>query len=113
MNDKDRKNLELLLSHCKLLESHVEYFGDDKEEYMDNEHYQAACGFEILEIGEYINRLSSEITEKYSEINWSGFVGMRVIHAHHYEGIILDLVWDAIKVDIPELKEFIEKILNE
>jgi len=51
MNDKDRKNLELLLSHCQLMERHVEYFGDDKEEYMDNEHYQAACGFELLEIG--------------------------------------------------------------
>ena len=51
MNDKDRKNLELLLSHCQLMEHHVEYFGDDKEEYMDNEHYQAACGFELLEIG--------------------------------------------------------------
>jgi len=38
---------------------------------------------------------------------------MRVIHAHHYEGIILDLVWDAITVDVPELKSFVEKILNE
>ncbi len=38
---------------------------------------------------------------------------MRIIHAHHYEGIILDLVWDAIKKDVPELKNYIEKILNE
>ena len=112
MNDKDQKNLELLLSHCELLESHVEYFGDDKEEYMDNENYQAACGFEILEIGEYINRLSKEFTEKYPNIDWKGFVDLRIIHAHHYEGIILDLVWDVIKVDVPELKKYIEKILN-
>ena len=35
---------------------------------------------------------------------------MRVIHAHHYEGIILDLLWDAIKVDVPELKKYVEKI---
>ena len=113
MNDKDRKNLKLLLSHCELMESHVEYFGDSKEEYMGNEHYQAACGFEILEIGEYINRLSDEFIMKHPEIDWRGFVGMRIIHAHHYEGIILDLVWDAIKVDIPQLKEFVEKALNE
>ena len=51
MNDNDKRNLKLLLSHCNLLKSHIEYLGDDKEEYMDNEHYQAACGFEILEIG--------------------------------------------------------------
>lgn len=112
MNDKDRNNLKLLLMHCQLLESHVEYFGDDVEVYMNNEHYQAACGFELLEIGEYINRLSNEFTEKYDAVDWSGFVGMRNIHAHHYEGIILDLVWDAIQVDVPELKRYIEKILK-
>lgn len=113
MNDKDRKNLKFILSHCQLMERHVEYFGNNREEYMDNEHYQAACGFELLEIGEYINRLSDDFTNKHSNIDWSGFVGMRVIHAHHYEGIILDLVWDAITVDVPELKSFVEKILNE
>ncbi len=113
MNDKDKHNLELLLSHCKLLESHVKYFGDDIDEYMTNEHYQAACGFELLEIGEYINRLSDEFIKKHDKIDWSGFIGMRIIHAHHYEGIILDLVWDAIKKDVPELKNYIEKIINE
>ena len=79
---------------------------------MDNEHYQAACGFEILEIGEYINRLSDDFIKKNQNIDWSGFIGMRIIHAHHYEGIILDLVWDAITIDVPELKSFIEKLLN-
>ncbi|WP_346662134.1 HepT-like ribonuclease domain-containing protein [uncultured Methanobrevibacter sp.] len=51
--------------------------------------------------------------QKHSDIGWSGFIGMRVIHAHHYEGIILDLLWDTIKVDVPELKKYVEKILNE
>lgn len=35
MNDKDKHNLELLLSHCQLMESHVKYFGDDIDEYMN------------------------------------------------------------------------------
>lgn len=87
--------------------------GQHQDEYMENEHYQAAWGFELLEIGEYINRLSEEFIQKHSDIDWSGFICMRVIHAHHYEGIILDLVWDAIKVDVPELKKYVEKILNE
>ncbi|MBQ9026150.1 MAG: DUF86 domain-containing protein [Methanobrevibacter sp.] len=78
---------------------------------MNNEHYQAACGLEILEIGEYINRLSDEFINEHDSIDWSGFVGMRVIHTHHYEGIMLDLVWDAIKKDIPKLTEYLESIL--
>lgn len=95
------------------MESHVEFFGNDKEEYMDNEHYQSACGFEILEIGEYIKRLSDDFRSKHSNINWKGYIGMRVIHAHHYEGIDLDIVWDTITVNVPELRAFVEKILNE
>ena len=48
MNDKDRKKLEHLLYHCNRMQSHVEYFGDDWIEYSTNEHYQAACGLEIV-----------------------------------------------------------------
>lgn len=86
MNENDHKNLEYLLFHCQRVERHVKYFGDDKAEYMSNEHYQAACGLEILEIGEYIKRLSPDFLEEYNQIDWSGFVGLRIIHAHHYEG---------------------------
>ena len=43
MNDDDRKNLQLLLSHCQLMDRHVEYFGDNQAEYNTNEHYQVAC----------------------------------------------------------------------
>lgn len=101
-----------MLNHCQRLERHVEYFGDDWEEYKSNEHYQAACGLEILEIGEYINRLSETFIEEHPQIDWSGFIGLRIIHAHHYEGIMYDLVWDAIKKDIPHLKEYLENILE-
>jgi len=112
MNDKDRKNLEYLLYHCNRMQRHVEYFGDDWTEYSSNEHYQAACGLEIVEIGEYVKRLSSEFLEEHDKIDWSGLIGLRIIHAHHYEGIMYDLVWEVIKKDIPELKEYIEKILS-
>ena len=39
MNDKDRKNLEYLLSHCTRMQSHIDYFGDDWIEFSTNEHY--------------------------------------------------------------------------
>ena len=59
------------------MQSHVEYFGDDWKEYINNEHYQAACGLEIVEIGEYIKRLSPEFLEEHDKIDWSGLIGLR------------------------------------
>lgn len=110
MNDKDRKNLEYLLSHCTRMQSHIDYFGDDWIEFSTNEHYQAACGLEILEIG-YIKRLSPEFLEEHNQIDWSGLIGLRIIYAHHYEGIMYDVVWEVIKKEIPELREYLKTIL--
>ncbi|WP_112124720.1 HepT-like ribonuclease domain-containing protein [Methanosphaera sp. BMS] len=49
--------------------------------------------------------------EEHPQIDWSGLIGLRIIHAHHYEGIMYDLVWEVIKRDIPELKNYLQKLL--
>ena len=59
MNDNDKHELELILYYCNKIESHIEYFGDDKETFLVNEHYQDACALVIIQIGEHVNRLSS------------------------------------------------------
>ena len=74
------------------MQSHVKYFGDDWVEFSTNKHYQAAYGLEIVEIGKYIKRLSPKFLEEHKQIDRSGFIGLRIIHAHHYEGIMFDVV---------------------
>lgn len=38
---------------------------------------------------------------------------LRNIISHHYFGIDHDIIWDCVKTDIPELKEWIEAIIHQ
>ncbi|WP_407420816.1 DUF86 domain-containing protein [Methanobrevibacter sp.] len=94
-----------------MMQDTVEYFGNDEEIFMSNIHYQNTCSFIIMQIGDYVKRLSDEFLDAHSEIPWSEIVGMRIIHAHHYEKVIDEIVWETIQNDIPYLKEYLEKLV--
>ncbi len=106
-----RKLLKKLIEYCNMMQDTVEYFGNDEEIFMSNIHYQNTCSFIIMQIGDYVKRLSDEFLDAHSEIPWSEIVGMRIIHAHHYEKVIDEIVWETIQNDIPYLKEYLEKLV--
>lgn len=89
----------------------IESFGDDRDIYMTNEHYQDACALVLIQIGEHIGRLSDEFRQEYPEIPWKDFKGLRNIYAHNYEGIMHDVVWITMKEDLSLLKEYVKFIL--
>lgn len=65
----------------------------------------------IIQIGELVNRLSDEFIEKCKQIPWYAIKGMRNLHAHDYENVDMEIVWNTLKEDIPQLKEQILKPL--
>ena len=65
-------------------------------------------------LAESTQRLSDELKAEATEIDWRGISGLRNILVHDYlGGIDLDIIWDVIKRDLPELKAQIEAILRE
>ena len=64
-------------------------------------------------IGEAANRLPDEFKEKYSEIKWHKVVGLRHRIVHEYFGIDLEIIWQILHKDLPELKQKILEILSE
>ena len=111
MKAEDRKYIERIIYYCNRLEEHVLTFGNSKDEYLTNKQYQDACSLVIIQIGEYVGRLSDEFKEKHSNIPWIDIKGMRNIHAHDYDNVMFDLAWESITEDIPYLKEYLEKLL--
>src|SRR3989338_6554939 len=66
--------------------------------------------FEI--IGEAAKYMPSDVKEKYKDIQWKSMAGMRDRLIHAYFGIDYNLVWSAIKNEIPKLKPKLKKVLS-
>ncbi|GAV22218.1 DUF86 domain-containing protein [Carboxydothermus pertinax] len=60
-------------------------------------------------IGEAANKIPNEITKHFPEIPWNAMRGIRNILIHEYFGINLEIIWETIQRDIPDL---IKKIAN-
>jgi uncharacterized protein with HEPN domain len=72
---------------------------------------QAAVLYEIVIIGEAANRLSPEFQAQYSKIPWKDIIGMRNILIHQYDKVDVEVVWDALHQDIPELITWLQPLL--
>ena len=64
-------------------------------------------------IGEAIKRVSFTLKESHTDIAWKPIAGMRDKLIHDYFGINLQLVWDAVVRDLPDLKRKIDLLLKD
>lgn len=116
MRDKNRVNkvvVKKIIGYCIDIVNLKKMFGSTFEEFEKNFAFQYAAGMCIIQIGELTTRLTEDFKNQNSEIDWIGIKGLRNIYAHDYEKIDIELVWDALTKEIPDLKEKLEKILAE
>lgn len=109
MRDKDKIVLNKIIERINNIIKYCN--GCNYEEFERNLMLTEACVFNILQIGELSKKaLSDDFKEKYDYIPWRQINGMRNKIVHGYEGVMLSIVWDTIKDDLPELKEELKKI---
>ena len=68
---------------------------------------------ELLIIGEAANHLSPQFRNKHPEIRWVNFIGLRNTLAHEYGETLINKVWVAATVSVPELLAELDKLLPE
>jgi len=61
-------------------------------------------------IGEATKNLSSELRAKYPDLPWKGMAGVRDRLIHDYFGVNLDIVWQIITAELPEVVAKVEAI---
>ena len=66
--------------------------------------------FEV--IGEAVKYMPNNVKDKHKEIQWKSMAEMRDRLIHAYFGIDYNLVWSAIKAEIPKLKPKLKKMLS-
>lgn len=109
----EERELELYLRDIEDSISMVEQFldGVPKADFMKLPEKQAAVVRKMEVIGEAIKQLPMRFRNMHPHIPWKEIAGMRDKLIHGYFGVNLDMVWDAAKNDLPELKRDIKKLL--
>ena len=111
MNESDRIRIRHMLDACrKAIEfssgrSRADLNGDDMLVY------SLARAVEI--VGEAANHVSQATQEELSSIPWEDIVGMRHRIVHDYYDINLDILWETVVTDIPELITLLAPMVSE
>jgi uncharacterized protein with HEPN domain len=68
----------------------------------------------LLEIiGEAASRIPQTWRDRYPAIPWSAAVAIRNRLIHGYEDVDLDIVWQTVNADLPQLIDSLEKAIDE
>ncbi|HAA29361.1 MAG TPA: hypothetical protein DCE56_18745 [Cyanobacteria bacterium UBA8553] len=86
--------------------------GLNREQLASDVLRQSAILYQIAIMGEATKRLSREFREQHPEVPWDDMAGMRDIIAHQYDRLDLDIVWQVIERNIPELLNMIIPLLS-
>ncbi len=84
----------------------------DAKEFKNSGKTYDAVMMNFMIIGEAIKNIYVEVRENYPDVEWRQIMAMRNVIAHEYWGVDEQVVWSAIKKNLPELREIITKIKN-
>ncbi len=101
MNEPDRIRVQHMLDAAKEALSFVS--GQSREDLASDRKLALAIIKEIEIIGEAAARISEETKSLSSAVPWPAIISIRNRLIHGYADIDLDIVWSAVKVDLPKL----------
>ena len=103
--------LEHILENIKDIELFTK--GVSQEGFNNNKEKQNAVVRSLEIIGEAAKNLSENLKKKYPRVPWKEIAGTRDRIIHHYFGIDLQIIWNIVKIDLPDLKKKILIIIKE
>lgn len=111
MDSKDTVVLKKMLQHTKSI---LEYCKDCSSlaEFEENSMRVEATVFNLMQLGELAKQsLSDEAKTQITTIPWQQIYGLRNRIVHGYSGVNMQIVWDTVACDIPELYRELEATL--
>ena len=102
------EDIEFIISETKYIEL---------DEFKKDEVLNFAVDFKFIQLSESTKRLSYELIIDNPNIPWNQIVGLRNKIVHEYENVVLDMVYNTAKDDLPilivQLKELLNKLDKE
>lgn len=102
------------LSHIQKAINEIKTFTHNinKDEFINNHLLTSAVLFQFSVIGEAVIHIDNDLLDRY-EYPWYKVRAFRNLISHEYFQIKLDAVWEIVINDLPELKQIIDKVLND
>ncbi|MGN0245570.1 MAG: DUF86 domain-containing protein [Lachnospiraceae bacterium] len=97
---KIRQDLEFIVIHMKDV---------DIEELNENEILLDSMLFRMIQLSENAKKLTEDYKQKHNNIPWNAIYGLRNRIVHDYGNVDLNVVFETLKNDIPELLELISE----
>ncbi|MBR3156339.1 MAG: DUF86 domain-containing protein [Methanobrevibacter sp.] len=105
MKNKDIQYVKKIIEYCDIADNLLDEYERDYLLFQTSQSFQLSTSMCIVQIGEYVSRLSDEFKEKHDNIPWKQIKGMRNFAAHQYEHFEFEVLWHTITEELPELKE--------
>jgi uncharacterized protein with HEPN domain len=85
--------------------------GDKFHEFENNKMLRSAVERQLHIIGEAVVHISPQYRNQHPEVAWKALVELRNILAHEYGETLLNRIWLASTVTVPELLAVLPKLL--
>lgn len=99
--EKIKKDIAFIVIHMKDV---------DLQELNENEVLLDSMLFRMIQISENAKKLSVEYKNEKSGLPWYEMSGLRNRIVHDYGNVDLEIVYETLKYDIPELMEQLKEI---
>jgi len=78
-------------------------FDKNEVEFYQNEILIDSIMFRMIQISENVKRLSQEFKNFNEQVPWINIVGLRNRIVHDYGKLDLKIIYDTVKINLPEL----------
>ena len=108
---KGRISDQQRLAHIKeAIDEILSYTKDiDFKGFKEHSMLRFATVKQIEIIGEAAKNISEQTRQQYPDVAWKQITALRNLLTHEYFGIDIQLVWQIVQTDIPELKHKLEQ----
>jgi uncharacterized protein with HEPN domain len=103
MSDRDIKGISRIIFHIEFILDYMKGI-NSSEEFNQNQLFVDAVVFNLSQIGEISRyRISSSLKDSAINILWHEMYGFRNRIIHDYDQINMNVVYDTVKEDLPNL----------
>ena len=110
MKKDDSVYLHHIIDAFVLIERYVDNVSH--EEFLRNRLLQDGVIRQLEVMGEAARNLSEDLRSERPQIPWRQMIGLRNRMIHAYFNVDLQIIWEIVQGDIPDLKQKMKQILD-